>query len=50
VKAIEIKETFLEQEEGLLITFEAMRMMIQLYEIEWNFEYDYLKKNHGFFE
>ena len=48
VKAIENKETFPEQEEGLLITFEAMKMMIQLYETEWNFEYDYWKNNHGF--
>ena len=49
VKAIEEKKTYPEQEEGLLISFESMKMMIQLYQEEWNFEYDYWKTNYGFY-
>jgi multimeric flavodoxin WrbA len=47
VKAIQNREIFPEQEEGLRTAFDSMRMMIQLNQDEWTFEYDYWKKNHG---
>ena len=49
VNAIEKKKTYSEQERGLLTSFESMKMMIQLYQEEWNFEYDYWKTHYGFY-
>lgn len=45
--AITAKAVFPEQEPGLLRSFEAMRMMVELYQDAWTFEYDYWKAHHG---